>query len=211
MSDYILLIMNCEKYRYKALKQKETWLKTLPANLAYFHVLGDPDLPEPFYFDEKERILWVRGGDDYNSLPHKVISAFQAVEETYKYKYIFKTDDDQQLLVPGFFPMIMNLIGSMTPNPHYGGHIVDVALPHISTYYIYHPELPKNLLIQKTKYCNGRFYFLSADAVKDLIMKKDIIQKEYLEDYAIGFYLDPKWKENILPINTKKYFEDGTF
>lgn len=211
MSDYILLIMNCEKYRYKALKQKETWLPNLPQTLTYFHVLGDPLLPEPFYFDEKERILWVRGGDDYNSLPLKVISAFQAVEETYKYKYIFKTDDDQQLLVPGFFPMIMNLLGAMTPKPHYGGHIVDVALPHISTYYIYHPELPKNLLIQKTKYCNGRFYFLSDDAVKDLVMKKEIIQKEYLEDYAIGFYLDPKWKENILPINTKKYFEDGTF
>ena len=99
----------------------------------------------------------------------------------------------------------------MTPKTQYGGHIVDVAFPHISTYYIYHPELPKNLLIQKTKYCNGRFYFLSVDAVKDLITKKEIVQKEYLEDYAIGFYLDPKWKENILPITTKKYFEDGTF
>jgi hypothetical protein len=37
--DFILLIFNCEKYRYKALMQKETWLQELPVNIIYYHVL----------------------------------------------------------------------------------------------------------------------------------------------------------------------------
>ena len=35
--DYILLIFNCVKYRFKALKQKETWILDLPKNILYFH------------------------------------------------------------------------------------------------------------------------------------------------------------------------------
>ena len=31
--DYIFLIMNCKKYRFKAIKQKSGWLKDLPNNL----------------------------------------------------------------------------------------------------------------------------------------------------------------------------------
>jgi hypothetical protein len=208
--DYILLIMNCIKYRYKAETQKETWLENLPANILYFHVLGDPEAKDPFYFDFEGHVLWVKTNDDYNSLPHKVISAYEAIQKTFSYKYIFKTDDDQMLKTDAFFPMITNLTNSMNPKVHYGGYIVDVPFQHISKYYLIHPELPKNLLIEKIKYCNGRFYLLSKEAVRDLVSKKTDIQSQYLEDYGIGLYLDPKFKMNILPIDTKKYFEDGT-
>jgi len=208
--DYILLIMNCIKYRYKADIQTETWLKNLPSNISYFHVLGDPEAKDPFYFDFEGRILWVKTNDDYNSLPDKVISAYEAIQKTFVYKYILKTDDDQMLKTNVFFPMITNLINTMQPKVHYGGFIVDVPFQHISKYYMIHPELPKNLLIEKIKYCNGRFYLLSNEAVEDLVSKKDEIGKQYLEDYGIGLYLDPLYKTNILHIDTKKYFEDGT-
>jgi len=75
VQDYILLIMNCEKYREKALKQKETWLPQLPSHIIYFHVIGDPTMKVPFLFDLIERVLYVNTEDDYNSLPKKVISA----------------------------------------------------------------------------------------------------------------------------------------
>lgn len=207
--DYILLIMNCVKYRYKAEKQINSWLKDLPSNLLYFHVLGDPNLVEPFYFDYESNILWVKCNDDYNSLPNKVISAYDAIKKTFNYKYIFKTDDDQILNTNIFFPMMMKLLNAK--KIHYGGYIVDVPFPHISKYYTIHPELPTNLLIEKIKYCNGRFYLLSKEAVENLLSKKEMIEKHYLEDYAVGYYLDSKFKANILPINTKKYFEDGTY
>jgi hypothetical protein len=87
--DYILLIMNCNKYREKALVQKAGWLQTLPEYIQYYHVLGDPELESPYLFNDEDRTLWVKTLDDYVSLPKKVISAIHAVRSTFKFKYIF--------------------------------------------------------------------------------------------------------------------------
>jgi hypothetical protein len=78
----------------------------------------------------------------------------------------------------------------------------------LSQYNKIHPELPSQLPLYKTKYCSGRFYFLSRSAISNLINKKDLIEKEYLEDYAIGFNLDDRFKTNILSISTNQYFTD---
>jgi len=69
-------------------------------------------------------------------------------------------------------------------------------------------ELPKNIPVYATKYCNGRFYFLSKEAVEYLITKKTNIMKEFLEDYAIGYNLHDYFKINILNITTTKIFTD---
>ena len=107
-----------------------------------------------------------------------------------------------------FFDIIKNIIESKKPKPHYGGQMVDVPIPYLSKYYLIHPELPQNIIIQKTKYCSGRFYFLSIQALQNLISKKLDIEKEYLEDYAIGLNLSIFYKENLLNIDTTKYFKD---
>ena len=206
----ILLIMNCVKYRYKAAEQINGWLQYLPSTMRYFHVLGDPQFFEPFYFDWESNVLWVKCEDDYNSLPKKVILAYEAIQKTFEFQYIFKTDDDQMLTNNSFFPTIINLLHAKSPKVHYGGYIVDVPFQHISKYYMIHPELPTNLVIEKIKYCNGRFYLLSKEAVANLLSKKEEIQKEYLEDYAIGLHLCAELKQDILLIDSKKYFEDGT-
>jgi len=208
VQDYILLIMNCEKYREKALKQKETWLPQLPSHIIYFHVIGDPTMKVPFLFDLIERVLYVNTEDDYNSLPKKVISAYDAVYKTYQFKYIFKTDDDQHLLNTQFFNILTNLLEDSNQRVHYGGKIMDVNIPYLCGYHKIHPELPENLIIQATQYCNGRFYLLSHDSIMYLTTKKDKIQREYIEDYAIGYYLPPFLKRIILKINTDKHFVD---
>jgi hypothetical protein len=94
------------------------------------------------------------------------------------------------------------------PRPHYGGYIVDVAKPYLSQYHKIHPELPQHLPILQTKYCSGRFYFLSKIAISNLVNKSELIGKEYLEDYAVGYYLDAFFKTNILSIATNKFFTD---
>jgi len=209
--DFILLIMNCQKYSEKATVQKNTWLKELPSSIKYYHVIGNSMLKTNFKFDDEERKLWVRNHDDYNSLPHKVITAYDAINETYDYKYIMKTDDDQQVQsCSQFFSTLTKLFDSPSFSYHYGGFIVDVKLPHISQYYRIHPELPRNLKIEAIKYCNGRFYFLSYKAIQDLITKRESISKEYLEDYSIGYYLESSLKTNIFPIKTDVYFKDFT-
>jgi hypothetical protein len=78
----------------------------------------------------------------------------------------------------------------------------------MSQYYRLHPELPKELPIYATKYCSGRFYFLSYESVEDLITKREQIQKEFLEDYAIGFYLNASFKINMMALATNLFFTD---
>lgn len=211
--DYILLIMNCQRYRAKAHQQKAGWLQHLPEYVnAYYHVIGDPDLSEPFKFDNEERILWVNTLDDYNSLPKKVIAAFVAVRSTFKFKYIFKTDDDQVLQDPAdFFDTITWLIDQKVKKrmpAHYGGQVVDVQIPYLSQYFTIHPELPQDMIIQKTEYCSGRFYFLSSQAVNNLVSKRENVEKEYLEDYAIGLNLNPMLKKVMINIESDKFFKD---
>jgi len=206
-SDFVLLIFNCEKYRFKALKQKQTWLNGFTL-MPYFHVIGNPNLTSDYTFDLDERILYVKIEDDYNSLPKKVISAYEAINKEYIFKYIFKTDDDQNLTNIAFFSTVQKILLTSLNKIHYAGHIVNVDKPYLSQYHEIHPELPENLPILETRYCSGRFYVLSELAILDLISKKDAIYKEYLEDYSIGLHLDPFLKQNMLNIQTNKYFVD---
>ena len=206
--EFILLIMNCKKYVKKAKFQKMTWLKQIPSYLRFYHVIGDEMLDCAFKFDDDSQILWVKTGDDYNSLPNKVITAYNAVYETFDFKYIFKTDDDQILVKPQFFDIICGLIQKTLPKLHYGGYIVDVPRPYLSQYHKIHPELPSHLPILQGKYCSGRFYFLSKSATSNLISKKERIIKEFLEDYAIGYNLDAYFKSNMLSLATNNFFTD---
>ena len=202
--DFIMLIMNCKKYEKKAAFQKMTWLKKIPSYLQYYHVIGDETLETNYKFDNENNILWVKVSDDYNSLPNKVITAYEAVYEIFNFKYIFKTDDDQILVKPQFFNTLTNLL----VNKLYGGYIVDINQPQLSEYNRIHPELPKHLPLYVTKYCSGRFYFLSKSAISNLINKREDIIKEFLEDYAIGFYLDNRFKINMLSLATNAFFTD---
>jgi hypothetical protein len=206
--DFILLIMNCQKYRYKAEHQKNTWLKNITPKLIYYHVIGNDSLEKDVIFDDVERILWVKTPDDYNSLPKKVISAYEAVNKTFNYKYILKTDDDQNLIKPLFLDTLIKLLSTKENPPHYGGNVVDVPFAYLSQYHRIHPELPKHLPVYQTKYCSGRFYFLSNIAIIDLILRKNSINLEFLEDYAIGYNLHEQLKIDMLNIKTDKYFQD---
>ncbi len=206
--EFIMLIMNCKKYAKKATFQKMTWLPTIPFYLKYYHVIGDETLETEFKFDDENCILWLKVADDYNSLPKKVIKAYEVIYDTFQFKYMFKTDDDQILVKPDFFDILKSLITTIVPPPHYGGYIVDVKQPYLSQYNRIHPELPNHLPLYVTKYCSGRFYFLSRSAISSLINKKDKIVTEYLEDYAIGLNLDAVFKMNILLLATNKYFTD---
>lgn len=206
--DYILLIMNCEKYREKAFGQKNGWLNTIPTNMLYYHVLGNPRLESDFVFDDRERILWVKTMDDYNSLPKKVIAAYAAAQYRYTFKYLFKTDDDQILTNSKFFNTVMGILETKQPKIHYGGQHIKVEIPYLSQYYTLHPELPQDMIIQATDYCTGRFYLLSPEATSNLVTKRETIEKEYLEDYAIGLNIHQFFKKNILPIKSDKIFID---
>ena len=205
--EYIMLIMNCNKYLKKAKFQKMTWLSKIPRYLSFYHVIGDPELDTRYKFDNENRILWIKVEDDYNSLPKKVIRAYEAIYETFDFKYLYKTDDDQILVNENFLDVVRGITRN-SKKIHYGGYIVDVKQNYLSQYHKIHPELPEYLPILQTKYCSGRFYFLSKQAIMNLISKKNFIEKEYLEDYAVGLNLDQYFKLNITNLATNKFFND---
>ena len=206
---FVLLIMNCYKYRDKAINQKNTWLKTLPSNIQYYHVIGDINKcdTKSFIIDEDEHILYVPTKDDYNSLPSKVITSYDVIYNNFNYKYIFKTDDDQILIKPDFLTQITEYLLTIQPIVYYGGFSIRIKTS-ISIYYIEHPCLPKDLVLEGTIYCNGRFYLLHQEAIANLLIKKDDISKKYIEDHAIGYYLDDKYKNNLLHLNSQEFFSD---
>jgi hypothetical protein len=206
--EVIMLIMNCKKYEWKADIQRNTWLKQLPKFIKYYHVIGNEELETEYNFDNETHTLYVKTPDDYNSLPNKVITSFKAVNDTFSYKYVFKTDDDQNLINENFFEILYKLLKTNGPPIHYGGYTINVTRPFISQYYKLHPELPKDLPIQITKYCSGRFYFLSSKAIRNLLTKRETIIKEFLEDYAIGYNLHIYFKSNMIKLNTNKIFVD---
>ena len=220
---YILLILSCYKYKYKAERQIETWLKKLDNNdndnnnIIYFHVIGDVDKCKvnndnaDYFFDFHNRILYTKTKDDYLSLPHKVITALEAVNNTYNYNYIFKTDDDQDLVDDGFFSAIIKQLSSSSSKTyHYGGRLLNVN-DHYSNYYTVHWELPTNLLLRKTSYCSGRFYLLSKAAVTNVLCKKEHIKKHVIEDHAIGYHMDDDLKKNVLHFLSDRFFRDIHF
>jgi hypothetical protein len=176
--------------------------------MPYYHVIGNAELTTDYLFDDSEKVLYVKTEDDYNSLPKKVISAYEAVNKEFVFKYIFKTDDDQNLTNPKFIETIQKLLLVTIPKIHYGGEIINVEQPYLSNYHTIHPELPKELPVYATKYCSGRFYVLSDLAVEQLINNKTYIGNEYLEDYAIGYHLNEVLKKNMLNIQSSKYFID---
>lgn len=224
---YILLILNCYKYKYKAEIQKKTWLTKLDSNIIYFHVIGDVEKCKmntmmngndggndggnhDYFFDFHNHIIYTKTKDDYLSLPDKIITALKAINSRYHYDYIFKTDDDQELVNDGFFNTLIKLLSSSSKKYNYGGRLLHVN-DHYSRYYTVHSELPKKLLLKKTSYCSGRFYFLSKAAVVNLIDKSEWIKEHIIEDHAIGYYMDDDLKKHTLHFVSDHFFRDIIF
>jgi hypothetical protein len=175
-------------------------LASLPAEIIYFHVIGSRDrcVSSEFLIDLHGRVVYTRTGDDYNSLPHKVITAVHAVHSCLDYDYIYKTDDDQNLVRPDFFPWLRDRVTS------YGGYRCDVNT-HISGYWEVHDELPRDVLLEATTYCAGRFYFMNRETAAGLLRYRDEFEKRFIEDHAVGYYAQKDAPRKILWMNDMVY------
>ena len=155
--------------------------------------------------DEDESVIYTNTLDDYNSLPSKVITALAGIHSKFDFKYVFKTDDDQDLTIADFFIQLQNEL--VKSQYHYGGYIVPCP-DQVSDYYKTHDCLPRDIYLKRTVYASGRFYLLSRLAVGDLITKREDIEKQYIEDHAIGLFLDDRLKQFSLEIFTLIAFAD---
>jgi hypothetical protein len=70
---YGLGIINCRRYDYKRRLQADTWCRDVPADVAWFHVVGSDTLePGRWTYDADDHLLQVGCGDAYDDLPAKV-------------------------------------------------------------------------------------------------------------------------------------------
>jgi hypothetical protein len=205
-AEVVWLILSCEAYAAKADRQKQTWLRHVTD--PYFHVIGRPNLPTPFEVDHEGHRLWVRAPDDYPSLPRKTIAALAAIDALFTYRFVFKTDDDQD--VPRVEAWRKIVCGILRTRPvHYGGQLVTLPAPSCSDSYRLHPELGGPLALKAGRYCTGRFYLLSSLAVDSLLLRRAEMEAEVFEDYAVGQYLDPVCFSYLLPLQTSQWFSDA--
>lgn len=201
---YILLIFSCFKYQHKAQQQKETWLKNLPKDIEYFHVMANEKIQEDFIIDKENKLIILKCEDDYVNLPKKVIRAYEVVYSCFNFDFILKTDDDQQADVE-FFKNITNLINCFDVN--YGGFSIRINQRMSTGRDPLHPEVT-DVIREPTRYCNGRFYFLSKLAIADLLTKKKEFEQRQVEDYSVGFYLSERIKEKTIYLpDTEKWFK----
>ena len=196
---YILLILNCKKYNFKRVRQKADWLEcSLPNNFLYFHIHGDPSLNTTYLIDFSNNLITVKCDDRYLFLPKKMILAYKCIHETFDYKYIFKTDDDFKLVQHDFFYILTDYLKKN--NIDYGGEL-RYEKGHMSSYHQLSNNDNKNLiLLEKTKYCGGTFYFIKNNIIKILLSRyfQDICNR-ILEDHAFGYYIS-KITKNIRAI-----------
>jgi hypothetical protein len=203
--DIVIVIINCEKYKWRRELQQE-WLSRMK-NITYYYIIGSSEKcgEQKYLFEEKT--LYVNEPDDYVSLPKKVMGAFRAIHENYDYKYIIKMDDDLILTIPSFFDMLYKHL--LSNNNHYGGHAVQVK-DHISQHNLVNPLCPKGLFLEGTIYCGGSFYFLSKEALLHIFKYEKEIRERIIEDHAIGYYLNDRFKKNLLQIDVHKIFSNIT-
>jgi hypothetical protein len=208
MEEFVVMILNCKKYNHKRMKQKK-WLSKF-TNLIYFHVIGEPTMEEPYRFDDTEKILYVKTKDDYMSLSHKVISGMSAFAQRYPFKYLLKLDDDQNLVKMSFFRLLTTALMANWDNPanrkHYGGDMVYVKEPTLSTLFNVHPEMPRNYMLLPGNYAGGCCYVVSRESVEHLLRQKEELVKHIFEDYGVGQILKISDKNKIIEFNYKDYF-----
>ena len=179
-----LMILNCFKNADKRLRQNADWTAQLPFP-RWFHVLGDPTLPQSFEFDDKEHTLTVRTRDDYAFLPSKSHAALAALHVRYpEASHVMKTDDDMSCNVSALMSICDRLVHR---DIDYAGFMVQCGT-HMSSYHYPYVDAKDRvpLAVHAGPYASGRFYALSKRAIAHIVDSTATFQKPGFEDNCVG-------------------------
>jgi len=175
------MILNCKKYRYKAQRQIDSWLKEI--TLPWFHIIGDPELSTEFLEDSENSIIYVKCKDTYEQLPIKTHLGISAINKIFPdLKYILKTDDDMVCEIKELHEVLEKIEGyDYGGNPWFSG-------TYECTYHYANvdEEFRKPVPLVGITYSTGRFYFISAVAIKKIIESREWFNSNMFEDYAVA-------------------------
>lgn len=170
---FVLAVVTCQKNLDRAEGQYQRHLARLDGfPIAYVRVIGDPELPTPWFFDPAARLLVVRCHDDYLDLPHKVWMLFAAVRSLFPdVRGVFKTDDDTSINLSGLDRMLRrNRRLDYYGFPWSGVEDSSVYLQDKPDVVRDFPEFAQHpVRLVPAPYCAGGGYFVSKRAVDILL------------------------------------------
>ena len=177
--NFIFLIITSNKDNINSHKQN---FKNIPSYAAYFYILQDNSINNDFKFDNANNILYIKKLDnEVYDRAKIIISALNAVNSNFNYKYILKLNDNTQIINYNILGKLLDMLIA-NDKYQYGGKILNNG---------------------NKKYCDKSFYFLSNKAISNLLEKRE----EYYnygkdDDEATGSLLDNNYKNVILNFDT---------
>ena len=197
-----LMIVSCRKNNEKVKVLRDKLYSQI--KLPYIFIIGKPELVSNW--KRKGDILYVKVPDNYESLPLKVLKAFEYFHCCTNYKGILKIDDDCWISKPSHLKTILHRFADDC-SVDYLGKINDIALIRSWHFRKCDSEIKSVTPYSKpinTQYCAGGWgYYLSRRALRVLFEVSykypDILEGEIygLEDVLIGKILT---QEGIKPL-----------
>lgn len=163
-----------------------------PDFIAYYFV-GEPEMPVDYKVDEKDRTVYLRTPDNYESLPQKVSLAMKfAAEHFYdEIDGLFKTDDDIVLDLD----RLKSCIDDNKKHGYFG--IASHVDEYLSDYHFGKCESEEINSIKQSvptcDYCSGGGYYLEKSLLKHVYENE---ANTIFEDVSVGITLN---KNGILP------------
>jgi hypothetical protein len=166
-------------------------------NVIFYYFIGDPNQEEDYIVDEKERIVYIKAKDNYESLPMKTYLSLKYAKDAYggDVEGIFKTDDDIKLDLDKLYPALC-----LNSDLDYFGNVVNVRDSYSSSWHFGKCEDP---VINQTyytvplcKYCSGGGYYINPRNLDAILLNKEVYQTGIFEDVCTGLALN---SENIYP------------
>ena len=192
--NFIFLIITSNKDNINSHKQN---FKNIPSYAAYFYILQDNSIDNDFKFDNANNILYIKKLDnEVYDRAKIIISALNAVNSNFNYKYILKLNDNTQIINYNILGKLLDILIA-NDKYQYGGKILNNG---------------------NKKYCDKSFYFLSNKTISNLLEKRE----EYYnygkdndndddnddnDDEKTGFFLDNIHKNTIINFDTSSIFK----
>lgn len=202
MKKNFLLILS-----HKKSVERESQLRYILENnrdrFIFYYFIGDEKLKTPYKVDKVNNIVYLKVGDNYESLAMKVYYAMKFINENYSDSIsgVFKTDDDINLNLD----KILDCINQNKSDLYFGLSAESKA--YNCSYHFGKCEsqiLNKSLIhIPDVSYCAGGGYYISKNVINNILNSKDVYQSIIFEDVCTGLSMN---KYGIFPkkINIKK-------
>ena len=187
LKKYFLLILSHSKSVHRTsqienLREQKDFDKFIT-----YYFIGIKDLKTEYQIDEKNKIVYLKIPDNYESLSLKTLKAINFINKEYKdsIKGVFKTDDDIDLNLHLLYKSLEEnseekYFGNKTTNiePQSSYHYGKCENPTFNNLPL---SVPKN-----TDYCSGGGYFLHHSVLEDILKNDEPFYKIIFEDIAMG-------------------------